>query len=409
MTVAFFNVTLRGSALVARFLLLFFLGAFLKPEELGLYGLLLSYITYCIYALGFEFYNYSTREIISHEPSDWAWILKGQLVFTLLIYVIALPILCLIFVFHFLPLEILFWFYTLLILEHISHEINRILVAMSRPLIATVVLFLRSGAWAIIVPLLMIYSPLYRNLDTVFFFWLIGLFISVAVGAFVIFLSIRNGVHKIFDKTWVLQGIQIAIPFLIASLALRGLFSLDKILVGSVVGLNTLGAYTLFSGVSSAVVAFIDAGIIVFYYPKIVSSVKDNLIFKKNMRMLLFRVCALSLAFSLLGIVIAYLSLPFLGKALYRSNFYILIWQMASIVTYCFGLVPQLGLYGLRKDKSILYSHLFAFLVFVIFAFLFKKSLGIYAILIGQLCGFLAMLGWKAIAYIKYRDDNLAV
>ena len=60
----FLNLVLRGSTLASKFALIFVLAKFLEPAEVGLYGLFSATIFYCLMALGFDFYTYSTREII---------------------------------------------------------------------------------------------------------------------------------------------------------------------------------------------------------------------------------------------------------------------------------------------------------------------------------------------------------
>ena len=65
------NITLRGMTLVSKFVLLFFLAKFLQASEVGLYGLLSATIGYALYVIGFEFYNFSTREMIGEDSKHW--------------------------------------------------------------------------------------------------------------------------------------------------------------------------------------------------------------------------------------------------------------------------------------------------------------------------------------------------
>lgn len=65
------NIAIRGSTLASKFLLIFFLARFLEPSELGVYGLFAATIGYSLYLLGFDFYTYTTRELLKCDRSQW--------------------------------------------------------------------------------------------------------------------------------------------------------------------------------------------------------------------------------------------------------------------------------------------------------------------------------------------------
>src|SRR5690554_889302 len=94
------NVCIRGGTLVSKFLLILVLARFLTPAELGLYGLIIATIAYGIYPLGFEFYTYSTREIIGLEESQRGVLLKSQLALHVKLYLFFLPLFLFLFFFE---------------------------------------------------------------------------------------------------------------------------------------------------------------------------------------------------------------------------------------------------------------------------------------------------------------------
>lgn len=55
------NLALRAATLFSKFALVFVLAKFLETSEVGLYGLLAATISYVLFALGFDFYTFSTR------------------------------------------------------------------------------------------------------------------------------------------------------------------------------------------------------------------------------------------------------------------------------------------------------------------------------------------------------------
>jgi len=107
-----------------------------------MYGLLTITISYALYFLGFDFYIFTTREVLKAELETQGRLLKSQVGLSLLLYAVFLPLSMSLFVFGLLPWWLAPWFLGLLILEHINQELNRLLVAINRQLIASWVLFL---------------------------------------------------------------------------------------------------------------------------------------------------------------------------------------------------------------------------------------------------------------------------
>ena len=79
------NVAMHGVTLASRFVLIFFLARFLEPTQLGLYGLLTVTIGYSLYFLGFDFYTFTTREILKRERHEWGGLLKDQCALSLVL------------------------------------------------------------------------------------------------------------------------------------------------------------------------------------------------------------------------------------------------------------------------------------------------------------------------------------
>ncbi|QSB41468.1 hypothetical protein JTY93_08970 [Pseudomonas hygromyciniae] len=78
--------------LISKFVLIFFLAKFLQASEVGLYGLLSATIGYALYVVGFEFYNFATREMIGENPKLWLGMIRDQLVLYLILYFVFFAI-----------------------------------------------------------------------------------------------------------------------------------------------------------------------------------------------------------------------------------------------------------------------------------------------------------------------------
>src|SRR5690606_32976023 len=78
------------------------------------------------------------------------------------------------------------------------------------------------------------------------------------------------------DWRWIAKGLGVALPLMLASLAVRGIFTIDRFWVEAIGGASTLGAYVLFVGVATAVLSFVDAGIVDFAYPRVIRSARSG-------------------------------------------------------------------------------------------------------------------------------------
>lgn len=397
------NVSLRGGTLVCKFLLIFFLAKFLPPEEVGLFGLVVATIGYSFFVVGFEFYTYSSRELLGARKEKWLPIIRDQWVFFAISYALFLPLLLFATGVYFPSWNYVGWFLVLLLFEHTAQELNRLLVVMSEQLVASLVLFLRSGAWAIVAVLLMGYVQEARNLEFVFLVWSVGAGAACALGVAKILQLDKSSWSGKIDWRWILRGVKIAFPLLIASLAIRGLFTFDRYWVESAVGLDVLGAYVLFVGIAFSIVSFLDAGVLAFLYPRVVASAKesDERKFKKNMKELAVTLVLATVVMAAIVLLFSPFVLGWIGKEIYLDNFYLLQWLLLAVIIYAASMAPHVGLYAKHCDKAILYSQALGLLVFFIGCFIGVPIFGAIAVVWAMCMSFLVILVWKSAVYQK--------
>lgn len=399
----FINIALRGITLASKFLLVFFLAKFLEPAELGLYGLLTVTIGYALYLLGVDFYTFTTREILKRKRHEWGGLLKDQGALSLVLYVIVLPLLSLIFIEGLLPWRVAGWFFILLVLEHLTQELGRLLIAISEQLLASVMLFLRSGIWAVIVTSLMFVRADTRDLDFVLGGWTLGSFAALLLGIYRLKQLNISGWHKQVDWHWIGKGLKVAIPFLVATLAIRGLFTVDRYWFADLASLEALGSYVLFMGISSALLSFLDAGVFAFIYPGLISAHhnKDAVSFRLKLRALLFQTLMLSGAFAIIALLIIDPLLIWLNKPLYLENQGLFPWTLLITLLYSLGMVPHYALYAQGLDRPIIHSHIASLLIFLPTTWLFSKHWPLQAVPLGLCVAFLLILLWKCVAFIR--------
>lgn len=402
------NISLRGATLLSKFLLVFLLAHFLEPADVALYGLMAATVLYSLFALGFDFYTYSTREILGSDKARWAAMLRDQGVFFVIVYLGVLPLLGLIFVLGLLPLSLAPWFFTLVVLEHLGQELNRLLVAISKPLLASVVLFLRSGLWVIVVVSVFWLSEDARQLEFVFAAWSLGALLACLLGSSVLFGLEGESLRKNINWSWIRRGVRVALPLLIATLAVRGIFALDRYWVQAVADVEVLAAYVLFAGVANAVMSFLDAGVFVFLYPKLISAYHkaDRIAFDKGFRQLLIQTLVVTATLSVLAVILIFPLLDWLDRPTYSNNLPVLYWLLLAIFFNAISMVPHYGMYAMSYDRPIIVSHIMTLIIFIALAYWLTGWSSEYGVP-QALCGaFLAMLIYKTVVYLKIKAQQ---
>ncbi|WP_405077685.1 lipopolysaccharide biosynthesis protein [Pectobacterium versatile] len=381
------NVILRGVTLFSKFLMMFSIAIYIAPEEVGLYGLFFSAVMYMIYVVGFEFYTYSNREIASQDKKHWGVYIRDQMVFVTFLSVVVLPISVIIFYTNILPWDLFLFFYFILFVEYISQEINRFLISMSRQLKASIVLFFRSGLWPIIVVCVMYIYPESRNIYTIMYLWAMGGVGAIFIGIFYMRDSLQMPFSRPISYSWIISGVKVAIPLLVASLASKSFFTLDKFLIEFYSNLEVLAPYIFFASIASSISAFIDAAVIVFFYPKMVKAGSEG-----NIRKLVQMTKNLAVQILLIGGAGALVIIPFslyildyFNYGVYRTYLYFLFYMLCSVVVFCLSMSPHLALYALKEDKCIVLSNVFCFFFFILSSMIMGRYFSFNGVLISLL------------------------
>ncbi|MBW0146821.1 lipopolysaccharide biosynthesis protein [Marinobacter arenosus] len=399
----FLNLVLRGVTLVSKFLLIVLLARFLEPADLGLFGLLTVTISYSIFLVGFDFYIFTTREILKSSANDRGRLLKGQIGFSLILYCVFVPLCVSLFTVGLLPWWLLPWFLILLIFEHVAQELNRILVALSRQVIASWVLFFRAGAWCLVVLAIMYLDPEYRSLQTVLVSWIIGSVMAVAVGLLVVFRQGLGGWQLPVDWNWVKKGVRITVPMLIATLALRGIYTFDRYWIEALTNLEVLGVYVLFMGICNALLAFMDAAVFTFLYPAMIvaHTNQDARGFRIKFRQLTAQTITLTLFFSMVAWIVVPFLLEWLDRPVFSEYQYLFLWLLVANMLTVLGMIPHYGLYAQGNDKPLVVSHIAGLIVFVLTTALSTLFSGELAVPLGLIAASGFILFWKTLQFFR--------
>lgn len=397
------NVGVRAATLACRFLFIFFLAKLLTPAEVGLYGLVTATVAYSLYFVGLDFYTFTTRELAGSDRNVWGGFIRNQAALSLALYCVVLPASMLVFFSEMLPWTLAKWFFLLIVLEHICQELTRLFIAASEQLAASIVLFLRQGTWAIVIVAIMLADEGARHLDAVFGAWTVACLLAIGFSVTKLRAMRIGGWRANLDYKWIWRGIKVALPLLVATLAVRGVFTVDRYWLQLLAGLDVVGAYVLFIGVANTLMAFLDAGVFSFAYPPMIHAYRRNdpILYRRKMREMIFLTATFVAIFTAASVLLLPYLLEWLGKSIYLENYTLFYWLLLATVLNALGMIPHYAVYAQKQDRSIIQSHLAALPVFILVTALATAWTPLYAVPMGLCASQLAILIWKLRAYLK--------
>ena len=354
-------VGLRSITLIAKLVLAIVLARYLPISDLGVYGLIVATVLLLINILGADFYSYTTRELLGGTRAIWPSLIRNQAVVHGIMYVAILPFVFSIFLLGIIPWRYALPLYVLILLEHISQELYRLLIAISKPVWAMAALFLRGGLWAVVCVLVFLVATGLRSLDVVLVAWIGGSAASVAVSCYPLReLDWQHGISMPVDREWIRRGIRLVAPVFLGSLALRGITTVDRYIVDQFWGKDIVGVYTFYAMLANSVLTFVDAGVIALIYPKLVETMQRGDLVSYSIHFRRFRRSTLIVSLSMVVVASAAIHpiTYMIGRPEFQDNIVVFYTLLIAMFVYVVGLIPHYGLYAQRRDNVIVKSHI---------------------------------------------------
>lgn len=402
------SLALRCATLFGKSILVFVLARYLEPTQVGLYGLLGATISYALYMVGLDFYTYSTREIIKHDKAVWGRLLKSQAALSAWMYLVVAPIVLIVFACGLLPWQLLGWMVVLLPLEHLNQELTRLLIALSRPVLAGWVMFLRSGFWPLMLAVLFIGVPELRSLDTALALWVGSSIAAWCLGILTVRHMGTSGWREAVDWAWVRQGVKIASVLLLGTLALRGVLTLDRYWLEALQGLDVVAAYVVFIAVAGVLSAFLDSAVFNFQYPALILhwSQGNPAEFRRGTMNMLVQSILVAAAYCTVALLLIDVLLVWLQNDLYVRYVDLFPWLLAAMTLYSLSMIPHYALYAAKSDRVIATSHLGALIAFVLVTAATSTASSEWAVVVGLNAAFSWMLVHKTWYYMRHIPDE---
>lgn len=403
------NIGLHGTTLATRFLFVFALAKYLDPASVGYYGLFTATVGYSLYFVGLDFYTYVTRDMVKTKPTERGRLLKNQAALSAVLYIAFIPVGVAVLAQGNWPMQLLLWFVPILVLEHFNQEVFRLLVALSEQITASLILFLRQGSWALVAVALLIWEPGSRELPYVIALWACSGALAAMVGLIKIRSLKMGGWDSATDWNWIKKGVRVSMALLAATLAIRGVNTIDRYWMDAIGGLQAVAAYVLFYGVASSLMTLLDAGVFSFTYPALIRLHHQNekALARAKVRQMLLLAVLSSAVFTLISWSLLPHLLRWINKPTYFEFLHLYPWILSAVVIWVVSMVPHYALYAQGHDRPIIHSHLLALPVFLLSTWLASNGFSTLAVPIGLNAAFAAILGWKSTAYWQHARSKI--
>lgn len=395
------NVGLRVTSLGSALILVLVMSATFPPSVVGIYGLFTATLSYFVLLVGLDFYTFSQRELAHAVLSNRWLILREHCIAAIFGYVLAIPMIGMVFSTETLPSDFLVVFLPLLLSEHLAQELQRVLVVLRRPLSASVVLFLRTGGWILPAIGLLILREPQLTLLHLLLMWLAGSLVAVMTAA--ILLNPLVDVDSVGPVSWrrLLRGLRTGLVFFVATLCFRLLLTADRYAFEWIAGTELLGAYVVFASIAMGIVNVLDPALFTFALPDILQAGRKS---TWQLRRLVLRTAGqASLLCGLLTVVIVFLvplGLQFSKEPIYLENLELLWLLLAAATIYGIGMAFHYGLYSQHGERHILLAHVLGVVIFVALVAGLRGSIATFAVPVAVLAALAWITLYKAIVFL---------
>tara|TARA_R110000868_G_scaffold150063_3_gene372969 strand:+ start:29884 stop:31113 length:1230 start_codon:yes stop_codon:yes gene_type:complete len=396
------NIVLRGITIVLKFVLSIIVIKKISIEEYGTYGLFQSTVIILTFIVGFDFYSYSSREILSKGIETFNYYFKNQLIFHLVTYLIILPLSYFLFYWKIVDFKYVYLFILILLSEHISQEVYRMLIVIKKTVAATFVLFIRSGIWVVLLYLFWELNIMEANLKSILVLWSVGAVLSVIIGLFYLDFKWATG----FDINWIKKGVIVAIPFFIGTILYKLIEFSGRYFLNYYHSSKEVGVFTFFSSIANILFVFVQTIVIIELFPSLLESKsKSYEKFSEKLKIFEKQIFIYSIIGTVLSLLGIYPLLHFLDKTVLFDSIFSYIILLLSSAFFSFSFVSHYALYSFNLDWKILKATLIGVFFNLVASFLLIPKYGILGAAVSQFISFFMLFIAKLYFWTKTKKE----
>ena len=362
-------IGIRGIGLVAKFLLVLCLVRYFQPSEMGLYGIMAAMVAYALFFLGMEYYNYASRTLVDARPAAQAIIIRDQFLLYAFVYLLMSPLFYGLFYYNILPRFLCLLFFILVTVEHVSNELMRVLIVLSRPYLANVVYFIRQGSWIIFLLPLFYFVPASRHFNAVFVAWIIGALFSIFIASIGLkHLPWRVIWYEPIQWVRIWQGLKVSRPFMVSAFCALSMLYIERFFVNYYCGLEAVGIYTFYAGLSLTLHNLVNTGVSKMRLAQLLAAWKQNnrSNFHDEAMRMLKETALFVVLFAAFSLCLIYPFVNFINKPIYLSHLSIFYFLLFGAACRSIADIPLYTLYAQHSDRLLLSINLSAFCILLL-------------------------------------------
>lgn len=400
-------LVLRGSSMGAKFLLLLGLTKILTIEDYGTLSLIVTTITFLMFVIGLDFYNYSHREVIEKDSLKKKYIVS-QFWFHVIAYVVILPITYLLLSNGIIPLDYIVPFYLLLVLEHFSQEAFRFLNLFNKPNVANISLFIRTAFWIIVLfGVEYFFKSNEITIQLILCYWIGGSLLSLFFVAGYVFVVHRSSTYDIqwfvIDKPWIKHGLLVSLPFFAGTIAYKIVEYSDRFMIDWYLGKEAVGIYSFYTNFANILTIIVNTITITLIVPDLLRSVNSGKKVKETIKKFSKELQITTVIISTIIFVLIFPTLNWLDKKAFNDESTIYFLILLGNIALNLSLNYHFLLYAYKKDKLILLPAIIAAASNIILNMIFIPIFGIIAAATATFLSFFILLIMKRNYWLKFK------
>ena len=349
-------LALRGGATAAKFALSLYMARYLGLADLGVYGLLVGAATAVPAILGFGLNDWTTRVLVGMPVAEAMPAMASRLALTLGVHAIGQPLAWTVnaMLGGPIPPALALPIGLILLLEHLANDAYCAFLARHRPVLGSVMMFMRSGLWPMFVIGWGILDPRARTLEVVLYGWVAGLVVTWLL--IVVFASRHERWRFIaLRPRWLMQALRGGWPFYVNDVSAVGNLFIDRFLVSLFLGLELTGVYTFFWSVANVVHNLAVYSLMQPNVPRLVSAAdaRDPKAFRRLQRSLQIECGTWAVLMAIGASALMPFLLPLIDQPLLQQN--LLVFGIVMIATLLRAAADSYNfvLLALHRDQAI--------------------------------------------------------
>ncbi len=345
---------LRMGAMGTRLVGLIVLARFVTPDTYGQFALSMVTAAFAAYLLGAELYTRTIFKLSRTEVSNWGSFVSRQ--YVAISYILLVFWLAAVAVYFVSGEKLVLWIAALATADVANQENNRLLVISKNHVFASAMLFFRQAIWIVATFALLNGLFLEDETNLVLSAWL-GAGLLTATVSFLRLEAIGVKIRPTkLSGNLVLRFLQASALMLISGIALRGLISLDKIILGLSDSYNLLAAYTFFATLAFGLVPILENAVFIYLMPNLVGAAveRDWTSFRNQLVKATWMSAGILLVYVLLATALIDNMLQWVGRSYYSESKDIFFILLASSGLYNFAMISYYGIYALQNKKLLL-------------------------------------------------------